>query len=82
MIGAYTGATAAPFQHRNVLPLLSGPIVRHTDGEREWACHRQSLVGKRDEASTRGWTVVGIKDDWKTVFPKQGLLDFPDKVSG
>jgi hypothetical protein len=48
--------------------------VHHTDGEREWAYDRQSHVGKLDkgldEAKTRGWTVVSMKDDWKTIFPK------------
>jgi len=22
-----------------------------------------------DEAAARGWTVVSMKDDWKTIFP-------------
>jgi hypothetical protein len=40
---------------------------------REWACDRQSSIGRLDkgldEASARGWTVVSIKEDWKTIFP-------------
>jgi len=56
----------------------SGPrfclIVHHTDAEREWAYDRTSHVGKLDkawdEAITKGWTVVSMKDDWKTIFPK------------
>jgi phosphoserine phosphatase len=47
--------------------------VHHTDSEREWAYDRESHIGKLDkgldEARTRGWTVVSIKQDWKTIFP-------------
>jgi hypothetical protein len=25
-----------------------------------------------DEAETRGWTVVNMKDDWKVIFPFEG----------
>jgi hypothetical protein len=54
----------------------SGPrfalYVHHTDAAREWAYDRESHVGRLDqglaEATARGWTVVSIKDDWKTVF--------------
>jgi hypothetical protein len=50
-----------------------GLIVHHTDGEREYAYDRQSPVGKLDkaldEAGKRGWTVVSMKSDWKTIFP-------------
>lgn len=46
--------------------------VHHTDAQREWAYDRQSQVGKLDrgldEAKAHGWTVVSMKDDWKTVF--------------
>jgi hypothetical protein len=35
---------------------------------------RTSHVGKLDkawdEAVAKGWTVVSMKDDWKTIFPK------------
>jgi phosphoglycolate phosphatase-like HAD superfamily hydrolase len=48
-------------------------LVHHTDAEREYAYDRQSKVGKLDkaldEASAKGWTVVDMKKDWKTVFP-------------
>jgi phosphoglycolate phosphatase-like HAD superfamily hydrolase len=48
-------------------------IVHHTDAEREWAYDRESHVGKLDkgldEAKAKGWTVVSMKDDWKTIFP-------------
>ena len=47
--------------------------VHHTDAAREWAYDRASSVGKLDkaldEATQRGWTVVSMKDDWKTIFP-------------
>jgi phosphoglycolate phosphatase-like HAD superfamily hydrolase len=52
-----------------------GLIVHHTDAEREYAYDRDSHVGqlKRglDEASTRGWVLIDMKSDWKTVFPAQ-----------
>jgi phosphoglycolate phosphatase-like HAD superfamily hydrolase len=50
-----------------------GLIVHHTDAEREWAYDRTSSIGKLDkawdEAKTRNWTVVDMKQDWKTIFP-------------
>ncbi|HYN38963.1 MAG TPA: HAD family hydrolase [Rhodospirillales bacterium] len=49
-----------------------GVIVHHDDAEREYAYDRKSHVGKLarglDEAGARGWTVVSLKGDWKTVF--------------
>jgi phosphoglycolate phosphatase-like HAD superfamily hydrolase len=55
----------------------SGPrfclYVHHTDAEREWAYDRTSHIGKLDkgldEATQRGWTVVDMRKDWKTIFP-------------
>jgi phosphoglycolate phosphatase-like HAD superfamily hydrolase len=50
-------------------------FVHHTDATREWAYDRQSTIGRfdkgLDEAKARGWTVVDMKTDWKTVFPGQ-----------
>ena len=50
-------------------------IVRHTDGEREWAYDRQSSIGRLDkaldEAMQKGWTVVDMKQDWKVIYPFQ-----------
>jgi phosphoglycolate phosphatase-like HAD superfamily hydrolase len=50
-----------------------GLIVHHTDNEREVAYDRQSHIGKLDkaldEAAAKGWTVVDMKAEWKTVFP-------------
>jgi len=55
----------------------SGPrfclYVHHTDAAREWAYDRKSHIGQLDkgldEAAAKGWTVVSMKDDWKTIFP-------------
>lgn len=55
----------------------SGPrlalIIHHTDAEREWAYDRGSPIGKLDKAldegRAKGWTIVDMKADWKTVFP-------------
>jgi phosphoglycolate phosphatase-like HAD superfamily hydrolase len=50
-----------------------GLIVHHTDAIREWAYDRQSSIGKLDKAldaaPAAGWTVVDMKNDWKTIFP-------------
>ncbi|QDU00196.1 HAD family hydrolase [Gimesia aquarii] len=50
-------------------------LVHHTDAKREWAYDRQSRVGHLnvalDEAKLRGWTVVDMKRDWKTIYPFQ-----------
>jgi phosphoserine phosphatase len=65
------------------LPMLewtaggSGPrfaaLVHHTDATREYAYDRTSKIGKLDkaldEANSKGWTVIDMKSDWKTVFP-------------
>jgi phosphoglycolate phosphatase-like HAD superfamily hydrolase len=48
-------------------------LVHHTDAVREWAYDRQSSIGHLDKAldaaQAEGWTVVDIKNDWKTIFP-------------
>jgi phosphoglycolate phosphatase-like HAD superfamily hydrolase len=50
-----------------------GVFVHHTDGEREWAYDRESHIGRLDrgldEAESRGWVVISMKDDWRTIFP-------------
>jgi phosphoglycolate phosphatase-like HAD superfamily hydrolase len=47
-------------------------IIHHTDAEREWAYDRNSHIGQLDkaldEANAKGWTVVDMKNDWRTVF--------------
>jgi phosphoglycolate phosphatase-like HAD superfamily hydrolase len=51
--------------------------VHHTDDGREWAYDRQSSIGRLDkgldEAAARGWTVVSMQRDWRTVFPGTGM---------
>jgi phosphoglycolate phosphatase-like HAD superfamily hydrolase len=48
-------------------------IVHHTDEAREYAYDRPSKIGQLDkawdEAKAKGWTLVDMKQDWKTVFP-------------
>jgi haloacid dehalogenase-like hydrolase len=48
-------------------------LVHHTDAQREWAYDRESHVGRLDkaldEAKSRNWSVVDMKQDWKRVFP-------------
>jgi phosphoglycolate phosphatase-like HAD superfamily hydrolase len=48
-------------------------LVHHTDAEREYAYDRKSKIGKLDkaldEATVRGWAVIDMKKDWKTIFP-------------
>ncbi len=50
-------------------------LLHHTDEEREWAYDRESSVGRLarglDEAKTRGWMLVSMKDDWMRVFPSR-----------
>jgi phosphoserine phosphatase len=50
-----------------------GLFVHHTDGVREYAYDRKSHVGTLDKALDRadakGWIIVDMKKDWKTVFP-------------
>jgi phosphoserine phosphatase len=47
-------------------------LLRHTDGEREWAYDRNSSIGRLDkgldQAQARGWTVVDMKKDWKVIY--------------
>ena len=47
-------------------------LVHHTDAEREWAYDRTSSIGRLDkaldEAQAKGWIVVDMKNDWKTIF--------------
>ena len=49
-----------------------GLILHHTDAEREYAYDRDSSVGRLDkaldDAPDKGWVVVDMKNDWKTVF--------------
>jgi len=44
--------------------------------KREWAYDRKSSIGKLDrgldEAAKRGWVVVSMQRDWKSIFPFEG----------
>ena len=47
-------------------------FVRHTDAERDGKYDVTSLAKFEKglvEANAKGWTVVSMKDDWKTIFP-------------
>ena len=52
--------------------LRLGILIHHDDADREWAYDRDSHIGKLarglDEADKRGWLVVSMKNDWKTIF--------------
>lgn len=56
-----------------------GLIVHHTDDKREWAYDRKSHVGELDkaldEAEQRGWTVIDMKKDWRSVYPDDAAND-------
>jgi hypothetical protein len=47
--------------------------VHHDDAEREYTYDRKDHLAKLDQgldkAAAKGWTVVSMKNDWKTVFP-------------
>jgi hypothetical protein len=47
--------------------------LHHTDAEREWAYDRDSHIGRLDkgldEAASKGWTVIDMKNDWKVIYP-------------
>ncbi len=49
-------------------------LVHHNDEKREWAYDRKSRIGTLDmawdEGVSKGWTVVSMKDDWRTIFPR------------
>jgi hypothetical protein len=56
--------------------LRLGAIIHHTDAVREYAYDRTSKIGKLDkaldDAPRKGWLVVDMKDDWKTIFDTTG----------
>lgn len=48
-------------------------IVRHTDATREYnydGAAKSPLPAIVREARTKGWVMVDMKDDWKTIFPE------------
>jgi hypothetical protein len=56
-------------------------LIHHDDEKREWAYDRKSDIGRLDkawdEAFAKGWVVVSMKDDWKTIFPKEAAISSP-----
>jgi phosphoglycolate phosphatase-like HAD superfamily hydrolase len=48
-------------------------LIHHDDSGREYAYDRQASIGRLDkaldEAEGRGWVVVSMRQDWRTVFP-------------
>jgi len=49
-------------------------LVHHDDAEREYSYGADSKIGTFSdalmiEAKKKGWIVISIKDDWKTIFP-------------
>ena len=48
-------------------------FVHHDDAVREFAYDREDKLQQFskgwDEALAKGWTVVSMKDDWKTMYP-------------
>jgi hypothetical protein len=52
-------------------------LVHHDDSEREYAYGADSKIGTFSdalaaEANKKGWNVISMKNDWKTVFPFEG----------
>jgi phosphoglycolate phosphatase-like HAD superfamily hydrolase len=49
--------------------------IHHDDADREYAYDRNSKIGKLDKglvvAGDKGWPIVSMKRDWKTVFPEK-----------
>jgi hypothetical protein len=49
-------------------------LVHHDDAKREYAYGAGSKIGTFSdalmaEANKKGWIVISMKDDWKTIFP-------------
>ena len=64
-----------PYSEGSARPSLQ-ILVHHDDAVREFAYDRASSIGRLDkaldEAAARGWTVVSMKRDWRTVFAAKG----------
>lgn len=49
--------------------------LHHTDADREWAYDKESHIGQfnkgLDEALEKEWTIIDMKNDWKTIYPFQ-----------
>ena len=48
-------------------------LVHHDDAKREYAYGADSTIGTFSDAlmaeAKKGWIVISMKDDWKTIFP-------------
>ncbi|MDO3388473.1 HAD family hydrolase [Gilvimarinus sp. SDUM040013] len=57
----------------NKLPNLA-MIVHHTDAKREFSYDKKSHIGKlekgMDQAADRGWLLVDMKNEWKSIYPE------------
>src|SRR5262245_42622905 len=57
-------------------------LVHHDDAEREYAYGAESKIGTFSdalmaEAKQKGWVVISMKYDWKTIFPKEATISSP-----
>lgn len=74
------GNSDGDFQMLEWVTLRKGPslsmIIHHDDAEREWKYDKHTIAGKLDrglqEADSKGWYLVSMKNDWKTIFPSEG----------
>jgi hypothetical protein len=52
-----------------------GLLVHHDDSEREYSYDRESHIGRLarglDEGPQRGWTIVSMKRDWRSIYPQR-----------
>jgi hypothetical protein len=78
-VPAPSASTPAATQASSADPLAGGgarfaAFVHHDDAAREFAYDptdkMQQFDKGWDEAVAKGWTVVSMKTDWKTVFPR------------
>jgi hypothetical protein len=58
-------------------------IVRHTDGDREFAYDQSSMSSLKQalvEAESQGWIVVDMQRDWQRVFAFESLDGSSDRL--
>ena len=67
---AHEETESSPFAPVQVLETITMKTTH-----REFAYDRKSSIGRLDkgldEVAAKGWTVVSMKDDWKTIFPPE-----------
>lgn len=54
-------------------------LLDHDDEKREFA-YREGAEASLDRARKEKWTVVSVKNDWKTVFEREGVLKKGEKI--